>query len=113
MGSKRYRFELQAVADACTDTVNCMNITNGYVLEVELQYDGNSMEEITLTKITKTEDGVVESFDALKGVYHFAGNNWNEVYDYEANLILEIKLEVNPLVFFKINEATTRLKSIE
>ena len=86
LGSKKYRFEIEAVADACTDTANCINITNGYVLQVELEYDGNSTDEITLTKITKTEDGVVESFDALKGVYHFAGTNWDEVYNYVDNL---------------------------
>lgn len=86
LGSKKYRFEIEAVADACIDTSNCINITNGYVLQVELEYDGNSAEEITLTKITKTEDGVTESFDALKGVYQFAGTNWDEVYNYVDNL---------------------------
>lgn len=86
LSSKKYKFELEAVADACTDTLNCMNITNGYVLQVELDYDGNSTEEITITKITKTEDNVTESFDALEGVYHFAGTNWDEVYNYVDNL---------------------------
>lgn len=83
---KKYIYKIEAVADACTEQLNCINISNGYKLQVELEYDITSPKEITIIKLSKTEDNVTENFDTLKGVYSFAGNNWDEVYDYVEKL---------------------------
>ena len=80
LGSKKYKIEIEVIGDACT-TNNCL-IMNAYILNVELEYDGNSANEITLTKMTITENNATKDYDSLEGVYSFAGNTDDEVLNY-------------------------------
>lgn len=84
--NNKYVFDFVVVSEACTSEIECEFITNGYTLDVKLEYDVNDGSKINITSMIKTEDGVSEHFNGAENTYNYAGSNWNEVQQYVDNI---------------------------